>query len=93
MIRKIDEDLDRLSDLYRNNPPPSKDIDWVEYERKIREQDEKFGKFDEVGNPNKHKSKPIEATILEWKEDIQKIEDKYRGKATKSWDASSFDLD
>jgi hypothetical protein len=90
--RKDDKDLDALSEIYRSNPPPSKDIDLEAYERKVREQDEKFGKYDEVGN-NKYRNKPVDASILEWKADIQKIEDRYKGKATKSWDASSFDLD
>ena len=92
MKRIEDKDLERLSEIYRSDPPPSKDIDLEAYERKIREQDERFQKFDEVGN-NKYRNKPVDASILEWKADIEKIEDRYRNKPTKSWDASSFDLD
>lgn len=93
MKRKQDEDLDILSDLYRSNPNPSRDVDWDAYERKVKEQDEKFGKFDEIGNSNKHRNKPVDASILEWKADIQQIEDRYKGKPTKSWDRETLDLD
>ena len=92
MKRKQDKDLDKLSEIYRSNPAPSKDIDWDAYERKVREQDEKFGKFDEVGNPNRYKGKSIDSTILEWKAEIMKIEDKYRGKPTKSWDGTDLGI-
>ena len=93
MIRKNEEEwLNELGRIYRENPQPSKDVDWDEYKRKVREQDERFQKFDEVGN-NKYRNKPVDASILEWKADIEKIEDRYRNKPTKSWDASSFDLD
>ena len=92
-VRLPDKDLDALSEIYRSNPPESRDIDLERYERKLEELEERYGKFDEVGNPNKHKNKPISATILEWKAEIQRQEDRHKGKPTKSWDAESLDLD
>lgn len=94
MKRKQDDDgLNELSRIYRDNPLPSKDIDMERYKKKIEELEQKYGKYDEIGNPNKHRNKPIDATILEWKEAIQRQEDKYRGKPTKSWDGETLGLD
>ena len=63
MKRIEDKDLDVLSELYRKDPLPSREVDMERYERKVKEQDEKFGKYDEVGR-DKHKSKPIEAVTF-----------------------------
>jgi len=58
--------------------------------RVIQENSKKFDGFREIGNTHRYENKPLEATLGEWQESINKIKRKNNGKATKSWNAETF---
>ena len=95
MIRKQDEEwMNELSRLYRDNPPESKDIDIEAYERKIREQDEKFGKFDDIIPPhNKYDRIPLQHTIDRMEASYEEVAERYKhnkGKKYKDYNPEDY---
>jgi 3-dehydroquinate dehydratase len=86
MKRIPDKDLDALSEIYRSNPPPSKDIDLEAYKRKIEELDEKYGKYDDIiPSHNKYDRIPLQHTIDRMKASYEEVGDRYRNNKGKKY--------
>ena len=93
-IRIPDKDLERLSEIYRDNPLPSPEIDMEAYKRKLEELEERYGKFDDIiPSHNKYDRIPLQHTIDRMKASYEEVAERYRnnkGKKYKDYNQDDF---
>lgn len=87
MKRKNEEEwLNELGRIYRENPQPSKDVDLEAYKQKLQENEEKWGKYDDViPRENRYNRIPLKDTIDRMKEAYLEVEGRYKNNKGKKY--------
>lgn len=97
MKRKIDEDLDRLTEIYNedrvyNGKPFDESIE--DYKDRVRQQDEKYKIYDDtIPSHNKYDRIPLQHTIDRMKASYEEVAERYRnnkGKKYTSWNPDDY---